>query len=147
MKNCCASNDLKSQKSPRKLQCPNCDNMSQSVSFDTILFHIDSPWLHIKDNKNPSDNNYYFCGNRDCELVYFDTEGNGFNKKQMSKSTQESLFNDVKTICFCYHITEKQIKDKPELKDFVIEQTKSGHCACNIKNPSGLCCLKSFPKN
>jgi len=31
------------------------------------------------------------------------------------------------------------------LKDFVVEQTKADVCACDIRNPSGRCCLKDFP--
>jgi hypothetical protein len=29
-------------------------------------------------------------------------------------------------------------------KGFVIQRTKSGECACQIKNPSGHCCLAQF---
>jgi hypothetical protein len=28
----------------------------------------------------------------------------------------------------------------------VIEQTRLHNCACDVRNPSGRCCLKDFPK-
>ena len=31
-------------------------------------------------------------------------------------------------------------------KEFVMAQTKAQNCACEIRNPSGKCCLVDFPK-
>ena len=63
-----------------------------------------------------------------------------------SISTANQEVNPDSMLCYCYEITWQDYYDNPSLKDYVIEQTRQGNCECEIKNPSGRCCLRDFPK-
>jgi hypothetical protein len=43
-------------------------------------------------------------------------------------------------------VSKTDYLDNPGTREFVVEQTKLKHCACEVQNPSGKCCLKDFPK-
>ncbi|MCF6204409.1 MAG: hypothetical protein L3J59_12215, partial [Methylococcaceae bacterium] len=53
-------------------------------------------------------------------------------------------------LCYCFDVNVAEyiqaLKNNTasEIKNFVIQKTKSGECACEIRNPSGQCCLANF---
>ena len=57
-----------------------------------------------------------------------------------------------KLLCYCFNISEAAYREALAqgeaqiLKDFVIWQTKHGHCRCEALNPNKQCCLKDFKK-
>jgi len=77
---------------------------------------------------------------------YFSTEGSIIPKQQLR--TAGDIQED--RLCYCFDISEARYRlalqtHKAEpIKQFVIAQTRSGTCACDIKNPSGQCCLARF---
>lgn len=87
---------------------------------------------------------HYFCGNRDCEISYFNPEGNRYSLIVLRPETRTALANEM--ICYCYGIDKETALNEPDAKVFVIEQTRSRACACESRNPSGRCCLKDFPQ-
>jgi len=90
--------------------------------------------------------NYYFCANKGCSTGYFSLTGQVISK-QLLKSN-----NDIQTdkLCYCFdidtaqYITALQNSCAEPIKNFVIEKTQLGYCACEIRNPSGQCCLACF---
>ena len=53
-------------------------------------------------------------------------------------------------VCYCFGILESQIVEEVRTMgtsstgDFVQEQVRAGNCVCEVKNPSGKCCLKDL---
>jgi len=90
--------------------------------------------------------NYYYCANETCVVGYFSQQGNRISKKQLR------VFSEVKDnkLCYCFDIDSKQYLDSLKngtavsIKNFVIQKTKNNDCACEIRNPSGKCCLANF---
>jgi hypothetical protein len=50
-------------------------------------------------------------------------------------------------LCYCFGVTKADARSDPGIKKFVMAQTKLGLCACEMRNPSGRCCLPDFPRD
>ena len=135
MSDCCSSScDTKVQ--PNKLDCPACGEKCLSVSRKAMLQHIKQPWTY-----KFADTPYYYCGNPDCDAVYFSATNKIIHQTEIRTPKKD---NDL--ICFCFGVTRSEATINKGIKDFVIQQTKHSMCSCETANPSGRCCLKDFPK-
>ncbi len=136
MSSCCSSSSASSVRA-----CPQCWKSCKNISMKTIFHQVKFP--DILDVETDS---YYFCIDSDCSVGYFSQEGEMIHKQQLRAFTR---FKHRK-LCFCFDINTEQyinaLKDKTAaiIKEFVMKKTKSGDCACEIRNPSGQCCLASF---
>jgi hypothetical protein len=103
-----------------------------------MLQHLETPWLHSLAAKP-----HFYCGNCDCEVIYFALNGKRYKITEMRPETREAMANGM--ICYCYGINDATALSDPSAKAFVIDQTRNKACACESRNPSGRCCLKDFP--
>ena len=138
MSDCCTPT-ARANKSPRILSCPVNHHDYVRVPIKTILHHIKDSWRTMLKEQG-----YYFCNDQDCDLVYFGEDGIIINKSELrtkifSKEKPDAL------VCHCFGISMLDAINNPEIKDFVIQQTKAGNCSCETRNPTGRCCLKDFP--
>jgi len=91
-------------------------------------------------------NSYFFCTDKNCSIGYFSEDGKIILKQQLH--TYAELKRNK--LCYCFDINREQyrqaLKDKTaiKIKEFVIQKTKAGDCACEIRNTSGQCCLVNF---
>jgi len=123
--------------------CFVCKSKSKSVSYKTILMILTFEQL-----KRSKESKYFYCSNPNCNVVYFSNELElVYNKNDVRLKIGIKETKKSKLICYCFDITEKQIKDelkligKSTIPNFITEKIKHKLCACNIKNPSGKCCL------
>jgi len=137
MPDCCS----KSESTPSSQDCPRCGASGKRVGIKTLHHQIKFP-----ENQAIRPGDYYFCPAEACIVAYFSTAG-GIIPKQQLRTAQ-----DIREgmLCYCFDISEAQYRSALQagtaasVKHFVIEQTRSGSCACEIKNPSGQCCLAKF---
>ena len=147
MSNCCGSTNSENMRgnqntSPRKFTCPVNSQQYIEVSVKTILQHIKSPWQHNLDEQK-----YYFCDDQNCEVVYFGINGSVINKSELRTRVGKKEKSDNELICYCFGVSKSLARKNPEIKTYVTQQTKEHNCSCDVKNPSGRCCLKDFPKS
>ena len=141
MSDCCSS-DKGNTSAPRKQPCPvNLQNYI-SVELKTILHHIKDSW-----NTNLKEQGYYFCDDKDCDVVYFGEDKSVITEDQLRTKISAKTEKDDVLICHCFGVSRADAKKNAVIKEFVIQQTKIGNCSCETSNPSGRCCLKGFPKN
>lgn len=137
MSNCCSH-------SPSHFltkHCPKCNQSSKSVEMLT-LFHQ----LKFPKNIEIISDNYYFCTDKTCSVGYF-SQPDKIVLLQHLRS-----FEDIKNdqLCYCFDINKSTYlnalskQSAESLINFIIQKTKSGDCACEIRNPSGQCCLARF---
>jgi hypothetical protein len=128
---------------PGKAVCP-INGLSYSrVKAQTILHQIKKPW-----QLNLPDQNYFFCDDPKCDVVYFGEDRSTFVRDDLRISVGQKLHGQEKTICYCFDVQLSDIgsdKALEKAKIFVVEQTKNSTCDCELRNPSGKCCLKNFP--
>lgn len=134
MSNCCSTNQL-----PRA--CPQCDTAGKNVKMLTLYHQVRFP-----ENQEIPTDTYYFCPNKECPTAYFSSAGINIPKQHLR--THQDIQNDK--LCYCFDIDEADFQtaltanNAEILKNFVMQRTKSGECACELRNPSGQCCLVNF---
>ena len=132
---CCAST------SPRKRACPVDGTPSSEVKTSTMLHHLKNAWSQpLQEQK------YYFCDNPGCDVVYFGEDDSRFYLHDVRDQVGQKQSAPDKLLCYCFGVRQSDYLHNPEIKAFVVAQTKASTCACDSRNPSGRCCLKDFPK-
>ena len=141
MSDCCASTPKTDAQA-----CPQCGAACKSVRMRTLYHQVRYP-----ENLTIADDSYYFCPSRQCPTAYFSNSGHVIPKQHL-RSYQAIADN---RLCYCFDIDAGiylyalQTGHAAAIKQFIVERTKSGECACEIRNPSGQCCLgklKHFEK-
>ncbi|MEG3618705.1 hypothetical protein V5T82_09580 [Magnetovibrio sp. PR-2] len=140
MSNCCGSAQPKATH-PKKQSCPQHGQDCGEVSQKTVVQHIKHPW-----KLDDQERRFFFCDDPDCAVVYFTDDGLTFDQHDVRTRVGAKDKTDQATLCYCFGVTKDDVKNEPSIKDFVTSQTKQHLCACETRNPSGLCCLKNFPK-
>lgn len=92
---------------------------------------------------------YYFCDSSDCEVVYFplDPEAPSFLRGDLMVRVGAKEIEDPLPICYCFGFTRQDIWDeicrtgKSRLAKRITAEVEAGRCACEVRNPSGNCCL------
>ena len=136
MSDCCASNSTKSV-----AQCPQCGTVCKRVEMRTLYHQVKFP-----ENQAITSDNYYFCPSKNCATAYFSIAGNSLPKRLLR--TYQEIQEDV--LCYCFDIDASEYlaalntNYSEAIKNFVMHRTKSGECACELRNPSGQCCLARF---
>jgi len=136
MSDCCSKQNAKDT-----FACPECDTDCAPVKLRTLYHQIRYP-----ENQEVIPDNYYFCPDKDCATAYFSS--NGINLGKSLLLTQQSVQNNM--LCYCFDISSASYlaalhkHEADQIKNFVIQRTKSAECACEIRNPSGKCCLANF---
>jgi hypothetical protein len=111
------------------------------VSEKTIMHHISQPW-RWKSKKQ----SYYFCDDPECNVVYFGQDGSIIEKSDIRTPVGVKEESGNSLLCYCFGVTTGDALNNPGLKAFVINNTKAHVCECEVRNPSGKCCLKEFPE-
>ena len=129
----------------RKATCPINGLTYSGVKMKTILHQVKKPW-----RLDLLDQHYFFCDDPKCDVVYFGEDNSTLVRNDLRISVGQKSHNQEKTICYCFDVRFSDFdsgKNQEKAKAFVVEQTKNGSCDCELRNPSGKCCLKNFPKN
>jgi hypothetical protein len=92
---------------------------------------------------------YYFCGAPDCDVVYFalDAEAPKFRREDLTVRVGSKETADPIPICYCFGFARQDIWDeilntgKSTVVERIAAEIKAGRCACEVRNPSGKCCL------
>ncbi|WP_420856745.1 putative iron-sulfur cluster-binding metallochaperone [Thiomicrorhabdus sediminis] len=138
---CCGTNNSSCATQPDRLQCPLNQKLCKRVSILTVLHNVIKPWkLSFEGNA------YYFCDDPDCDVVYFDNKGSEIRRSDVRSIVGVKTDSSSALICYCFGVSKQDYLNDSTIKDFVIEQTKLKNCSCEVRNPSGKCCLKDFPK-
>jgi len=92
---------------------------------------------------------FYFCDSPECDIVYFASESQApvFRRADLAVRVGAKETTDPIPVCYCYGITRKDIRDetvrtgRSTVPQRIAAEVKAGNCACDVKNPSGKCCL------
>ncbi|MBI1855875.1 MAG: copper chaperone Copz family protein [Chloroflexi bacterium] len=125
------------------LQCPDCGEKGQAVSGDTVR-HLVREGLNARmDGKN-----LMFCKTPGCSVVYYSPDGRPlFKKDDIRVRVGLKETEDPVWVCYCFDISKKDIREEIEQTGRstaslrIRKEVEAGNCACEIKNPSGRCCL------
>ena len=148
MGSCCSSSSEKVKAEAKQAaQCPCCGTSAKPVDRVTLIHQVVAPF----NQQLPADD-FFFCASAACSTLYFSDAGAVIEVSQVRGEVGQKSTKPDRVICYCFDIHHSRVIEEIEQtgasasKAFVVEQTKLKNCACDIRNPSGKCCLKDFPK-
>lgn len=122
--------------------CSDCGTGGLPVERQTILHHVRHEHLDRVNSEA-----YRFCPGPQCEVVYYGDDGTRFTKDDLRELVAAKTAGDKRPICYCFGFTEGDARQEIErtghstIPSTVSRLLKCGMCACEVRNPAGLCCL------
>ncbi len=123
-------------------RCPACGANGQPVETITLTHQVNPEHLEMVEH-GP----FNFCRTPTCDVVYFNGNATLLRKADVRVRVGLKETEDPVPICYCFGFTEKMVFDevrttgKCTIPQRITAEIKAGHCACEIRNPQGSCCL------
>lgn len=142
MPDCCAENS-KQCTAPAVMACPANGARSKQVGILTVRSLVRRLPLNMPDTQ------YYFCDSPDCAVVYFPLhpKAPSFRRGDLTVRVGAKEIKDPIPICYCFGFTRRDVWDEirrtgnSSVAGRVAAEVEAGRCACEVRNPSGKCCL------
>ena len=134
-----------SQKPLGLRSCPVSDFRGKPVEWLTVAA--------LAARRVPPRQDFWLCEDPDCDVVYFGEDG---TLLQTSDLRVIPSFKGVPSrndlVCYCFLYSRQEIEDElrasgdTTIFDRITAEVKAGNCACEVRNPSGQCCLGDVKK-
>jgi len=142
MSGCCSVTEDHSRRLAVAAQstCPDCGKKGKSVPTVTVKSLVRD---HLRASAEVS---YSFCRTPECDVVYFSQDA-AFRKPDLKVRVGIKEREDPIPLCYCFGYTRADVRRDLEalghtdIPDRIKAEIQAGFCACEIKNPSGACCL------
>jgi hypothetical protein len=129
-------------------RCISCKSKGKPVSRRTVLLMLKPELL-----ERAMHGSYGFCSERDCSIVYFEDKGpEHFTVDDLRMRVGVKVKDDPIPLCYCFGFDENHLRDEIErtgstsIPDKVSGLIRDGLCACEARNPAGVCCLGEVNK-
>ena len=125
-----------------KTNCPRCGQPGQPVALQTLKHQVKPEHLETVEAGA-----FNFCRTATCEAVYFNGNGIVLAKADVRQRIGLKETEDPVPICYCFGFTaamaveEIRATSQCAIPQRITAEIKAGHCACEIRNPQGSCCL------
>jgi len=120
--------------------CPGCGKQGKAVATLTVKS------LVREHTRVPASASYSFCRTPDCDVIYFAGQI-VFHRPDLKVRVGIKETVDPIPLCYCFGYTREDVRRDIETSKStaILEKIKAevqgGFCACEVKNPSGTCCL------
>ena len=127
--------------------CQECGGKGTPVSRKTVLLMLKPEML-----ERALVGRYRFCSERNCEIVYFQNDGDyRFKISDLRIRVGLKVKDDPIPLCYCFGFDEDHIRYEIARTGNTVPETirhliREGFCACETRNPSGSCCLGEVNK-
>ncbi|MGI8654559.1 MAG: putative iron-sulfur cluster-binding metallochaperone [Pyrinomonadaceae bacterium] len=128
-------------------RCTACGNTGRSVERKTVLHHVRHDLLERVKNEA-----YRFCPDPNCSLVYYSDGGAHFSTDDLRELVTVKASGDKRPLCYCFGLNEGDARDEiaragnSSIPAQISQLIKAGMCACETRNPAGVCCLGQVNK-
>jgi CopZ-like zinc binding protein len=128
---------------PGVMNCPVSGTRSKQVDLLTVKSLV----RHLEFMMPAAQ--YYFCTAPGCNVVYFPSNPTApaFSRDDLLVRVGAKEADEQATVCHCFGISRRQIRNEVEATgrcsaaEKIKAEIQAGRCACEVKNPSGRCCL------
>lgn len=142
MPDCCAVKETPAAP-PAAMICPGCGSRSKQVDILTVKSLV----RRLPFGMAPTQ--YYFCEAAECDVVYFPFNFRApmFRRADLLVRVGQKGGPDPLLVCYCFGVTRGDIEEelrqtgKTTFAARITAEVQKGNCACEVKNPSGKCCL------
>lgn len=91
---------------------------------------------------------YSFCSASECPVVYFEEQGRQrFTNDDLRVRVGVKVKTDPIPLCYCFGFDESHIREEisatgaTTVPERISKLIREGLCACDTRNPAGVCCL------
>jgi hypothetical protein len=124
-------------------RCRACGKQGAPVSRKTVLLMLKPELL-----EQALTGIYRFCAARECPTVYFEEHGaRVFTTDDLRVIVGVKSNLDPIPVCYCFGFDECHFREEitqtgsTTIPNRISGLIREGLCACEARNPSGLCCL------
>lgn len=127
--------------------CQKCGEPGRAIWRQTVVHHVKSEKLALIGNAE-----YKFCATKSCPVVYYAEGDQEFIVTDVREPVTSKSEGDDRPLCYCFGFTEGDLRQEVErtgkstAPDQISQFIKERLCACDTRNPSGICCLGSVIK-
>jgi hypothetical protein len=127
---------------PDARSCPVCGQPGAAVQLQTVKALLTEIAL-----RRVQLTHYRFCSTQACQIVYFGDAGDRFDTEDIRVPVWQKQISGSRNLCYCFGETEGVIRaelaqsGRTEVVDRIREHIAGQGCACEIRNPRGVCCL------
>lgn len=144
MASCC---DSRTVTGPSTVSCPRCGDIGRPVADETILAILkpELATLLLAVERR-------FCKTPSCEVLYYGADGRVAPTRAAVVRVGVKETEDPVPLCYCFGYTRADVRAEIEqrgesmIADRITAEIQAGRCACEVKNPSGTCCLGEVRK-
>lgn len=121
-------------------ECPACRQKGKAIPTLTVKSLVREHW------RVPVSTRFSFCRTPECDVVYFSDEAT-FYKPDLKVRVGIKETEDAVPLCYCFGYTREDIRrdietsGSTEILERIKAEIQNGFCACEVRNPSGACCL------
>ncbi len=124
-------------------RCGTCKGQTRPVSRKTVLLMLKPHLL-----EQALTGVFGFCPARDCPVVYFeDHDRRMFTKDDLRVIVGIKASESPIPLCYCFGLDESHLRSeisrtgKTTIPEKISRLIREGLCACEARNPAGVCCL------
>ena len=138
MEDCCCSGEADGTTG----RCSSCGALGRPVSITTLKHMVQPEFLSLMDKSG-----FCFCPTVACDVVYFHPDGDRLRKGDVRVRVGLKETEAPAPLCYCFGFTEAMVRSEIErtgactIPERIAAEVKARHCACEVRNPEGSCCL------
>lgn len=124
-------------------RCQRCGERGRRVLRETM-----ESLLKPETHERLADEPYYFDRSPECDVVYFSNEAQSYFKKdELTLRVGSKETKDPIPLCYCFGHTAESAREeilnsgRSSVAERITAEVQAGNCSCEVKNPSGKCCL------
>ena len=123
---------------PSSIGCPASGVTGRPVDWTTVAA--------LAKGRVPLKQEFRLCPDAECEVVYYGSAGTTLAVSDLSVCPGFKNGSDgLVCYCFLYRKSDiaRQLSETGETDVFqsIKDEVQAGNCACEVRNPSGRCCL------
>ena len=136
---CCAPHECSSEDVEL---CPVSRTKGVKVAMQTVKAMLTESGL-----ARVSADSYRFCPDSGCGIVYFGERGQTYSTSEVRAAVWQKQSEGARTVCYCFGENEADIRaeitatGQSDAVERVRQHIQAGRCACEVRNPRGVCCL------
>lgn len=144
MSSCCSGESCERSRpgATGEAACPRCGEVGRVVGDETVRAilqpgHADG--LLAVERR--------FCGTPSCAVLYYCAGGRAVEKGAASVRVGVKETEDPVPLCYCFGFSRADVRrqvaehGESDIPSRITAEVRAGRCACEVKNPSGTCCL------
>jgi hypothetical protein len=140
MSSCCSPKNA--VESHTAVRCPDSGSPGKAVDGLTVKALLTEEAL-----QRLTAGDYRFCADAGCDVVYFSAEGVRFATGDVRVGVWQKQPLGDRQVCYCFGESEASIRRELDATgrstavERIREHIAAGRCACEVRNPRGVCCL------